>query len=118
MSANATPLLFSLALQPLAGHVLTCRLSERVLDGNLSDAVGLIDHLTVYSCYRFSDITRDRLHQLHRLWWRGGRHSAGSGEVDVSLEAIGPPEAIPGSIVLGRSALFGLGLFITERSNG
>jgi CRISPR-associated protein Csb2 len=65
-----------------------------------ADGDGLIDHLTVYCRYGFSDIARDRLHQLRQLWWRGGRGSAGSDEVDVSLEAIAPPEAIPGLVPL------------------
>lgn len=65
-----------------------------------ADGDGLIDHLTVYCRYGFSDIARDRLHQLRQLWWRGGRGSAAGGEVDVSLEASGPPEAIPGLVPL------------------
>lgn len=61
-----------------------------------ADGDGLIDHLTVYCRRGFSDNARDRLHRLSRLWWSGGRGSPGSGEVDVSLEAIAPPDAIPG----------------------
>ncbi len=65
-----------------------------------ADGDGLIDHLTVYCRCGFSDNALDRLHRLSRLWWSGGRGSAGSGEVDVSLEAIAPPEAIPGLVPL------------------
>lgn len=65
-----------------------------------ADGDGLIDHLTVYCRRGFSDNALDRLHRLSRLWWSGGRGSAGSGEVDVSLEAIAPPEAIPGLVPL------------------
>lgn len=65
-----------------------------------ADGDGLIDHLTVYCRRGFSDNALDRLHRLGRLWWRGGRGSAGSDEVDVSLEAIAPPEAIPGLVPL------------------
>lgn len=65
-----------------------------------ADGDGRIDHLTVYCRYGFSDIARDRLRRLRQLWWRGGPGSAGSGEVDVSLEAIAPPEAIPGLVPL------------------
>lgn len=65
-----------------------------------ADGDGLIDHLTVYCRYGFSDIACDRLHQLRQLWWRGGRSAPGSGDVDVSLEAIAPPEEIPGLVPL------------------
>jgi CRISPR-associated protein Csb2 len=65
-----------------------------------ADGDGLIDHLTVYCRRGFSDNARDRLYGLKRLWWNGGRGSASSGEVDVSLEAIAPPEAIPGLVPL------------------
>lgn len=65
-----------------------------------ADGDGLIDHLTVYCRRGFSDNALDRLHRLGRLWWSGGRGSARSGEVDVSLEAIAPPEAIPGVVPL------------------
>ena len=65
-----------------------------------ADGDGLIDHLTVYCRYGFSDNARGRLHQLRKLWWRAGSGPAGRGEVDVSLEAIGHPEAIPGLVPL------------------
>ena len=61
-----------------------------------ADSDGLIDHLTVYCRFGFSDHALQRLRSLQRLWWKNRRDPAQSYELTLSLPEIGPPATIPG----------------------
>ncbi|MGE0008576.1 MAG: type I-U CRISPR-associated protein Csb2 [Parvibaculaceae bacterium] len=56
-----------------------------------ADDDGLIDHLTVYCRTGFSDRALERLRGLQRLWNLALHH-----DIDLSLQAIGGPEAVTG----------------------
>jgi CRISPR-associated protein Csb2 len=57
---------------------------------------GLIDHLTVYCRTGFSDRALERLRDLQRLWWTDRQNPALRSDIDLSLQAIGAPEAVAG----------------------